>query len=186
MKSFLTRVTVGEFSAEGEGNSKKLSKKRAALSILQDLKKLPFIPAVEKPKTHYKKRTKTILKVPPISRASGVMSPREFQTYSPTPFFQDICARPTVGQSKHGRYYRDGPTAFCLFHNKERRLGISSAAIKLVPLQLEPRVKRDSGSFSVNLLQIRIFCVWLSPVTHVQRCCIIQRALGACIARCFS
>uniref|UniRef100_A0A3P8VMU4 Double-stranded RNA-binding protein Staufen homolog 2 n=1 Tax=Cynoglossus semilaevis TaxID=244447 RepID=A0A3P8VMU4_CYNSE len=42
MKSFLTRVTVGEFSAEGEGNSKKLSKKRAALSILQDLKKLPF------------------------------------------------------------------------------------------------------------------------------------------------
>lgn len=63
MKSFLTRVTVGEFSAEGEGNSKKLSKKRAAMSILQDLKKLPLIPAVEKPKTHYKKRTKTILKV---------------------------------------------------------------------------------------------------------------------------
>lgn len=63
MKSFLTRVTVGEFSAEGEGNSKKLSKKRAAISILQDLKKLPLIPVVEKPKTHYKKRTKTILKV---------------------------------------------------------------------------------------------------------------------------
>ncbi|KAM8880564.1 double-stranded RNA-binding protein Staufen homolog 2 isoform 1-T1 [Synchiropus picturatus] len=65
MKSFLTRVTVGEFSAEGEGNSKKLSKKRAALSVLQDLKKLPFIPAVDKPKTHYKKRTKTILKTGP-------------------------------------------------------------------------------------------------------------------------
>uniref|UniRef100_A0A665VNX3 Double-stranded RNA-binding protein Staufen homolog 2 n=1 Tax=Echeneis naucrates TaxID=173247 RepID=A0A665VNX3_ECHNA len=65
MKSFLTRVTVGEFSAEGEGNSKKLSKKRAALAILQDLKKLPFIPTVEKPKTHYKKRTKTILKTGP-------------------------------------------------------------------------------------------------------------------------
>lgn len=63
MKSFLTCVTVGEFSAEGEGNSKKLSKKRAAISILQDLKKLPSIPVVEKPKTHYKKRTKTILKV---------------------------------------------------------------------------------------------------------------------------
>ncbi|XP_063768194.1 double-stranded RNA-binding protein Staufen homolog 2 [Eleginops maclovinus] len=65
MKSFLTRVSVGEFSAEGEGNSKKLSKKRAALSILQDLKKLPFMPVVEKPKTHYKKRTKTILKTGP-------------------------------------------------------------------------------------------------------------------------
>ncbi|XP_060755932.1 double-stranded RNA-binding protein Staufen homolog 2 isoform X5 [Neoarius graeffei] len=63
MKSFLTRVTVGEFSAEGEGNSKKLSKKRAAFSILQELKKLPFIPVVEKPKVHYKKRPKTILKV---------------------------------------------------------------------------------------------------------------------------
>uniref|UniRef100_A0A8C2KKM8 Double-stranded RNA-binding protein Staufen homolog 2 n=1 Tax=Cyprinus carpio TaxID=7962 RepID=A0A8C2KKM8_CYPCA len=65
MKSFLTRVTVGEFSAEGEGNSKKLSKKRAALSILQELKKLPVLPVVEKPKVHYKKRPKTILKVGP-------------------------------------------------------------------------------------------------------------------------
>nr|XP_014015384.1 unnamed protein product [Salmo salar] len=65
MKSFRTRVSVGEFSAEGEGNSKKLSKKRAALSILQDLKKLPFTPLVEKPKLHYKKRPKTILKTGP-------------------------------------------------------------------------------------------------------------------------
>ncbi|KAI1889068.1 hypothetical protein AGOR_G00175250 [Albula goreensis] len=65
MKSFLTRVTVGDFSAEGEGNSKKLSKKRAALSVLQELKKLPFLPVVEKPKLHYKKRPKTILKTGP-------------------------------------------------------------------------------------------------------------------------
>ncbi|XP_061110595.1 double-stranded RNA-binding protein Staufen homolog 2-like isoform X2 [Conger conger] len=65
MKSFLTRVTVGEFTAEGEGNSKKLSKKRAALSVLQELKKLPFLPVVEKPKLHFKKRPKTILKAGP-------------------------------------------------------------------------------------------------------------------------
>ncbi|XP_031439330.1 double-stranded RNA-binding protein Staufen homolog 2 isoform X2 [Clupea harengus] len=65
MKSFLTRVMVGEFSCEGEGNSKKLSKKRAALSILQELKKLPFMPVIEKPKLHYKKRPKTILKTGP-------------------------------------------------------------------------------------------------------------------------
>ncbi|XP_063062537.1 double-stranded RNA-binding protein Staufen homolog 2 isoform X2 [Engraulis encrasicolus] len=66
MKSFLTCVRVGEFSAEGEGNSKKLSKKRAALAILQELKTLPFIPpALEKPKLHYKKRPKTILKTGP-------------------------------------------------------------------------------------------------------------------------
>ncbi|XP_076146767.1 double-stranded RNA-binding protein Staufen homolog 2 isoform X4 [Alosa pseudoharengus] len=65
MKSFLTRVTVGEFCADGEGNSKKLSKKRAALTILQELKKLPFLPVIEKPKLHYKKRPKTILKTGP-------------------------------------------------------------------------------------------------------------------------
>ncbi|XP_072555895.1 double-stranded RNA-binding protein Staufen homolog 2 isoform X2 [Paramormyrops kingsleyae] len=65
MKSFLTRVTVGDYTAEGEGNSKKLSKKRAALSVLQDLKKLPFIPVVEKPKIRCKKRPKTILKTGP-------------------------------------------------------------------------------------------------------------------------
>ncbi|XP_055490462.1 double-stranded RNA-binding protein Staufen homolog 2 isoform X5 [Leucoraja erinacea] len=63
MKSFVTRVAVGEFTAEGEGNSKKLSKKRAAIIVLQELKKLPPLPIVEKPKTHYKKRQKSILKV---------------------------------------------------------------------------------------------------------------------------
>ncbi|MGH0124974.1 UNVERIFIED_CONTAM: hypothetical protein FKN15_005525 [Acipenser sinensis] len=65
MKSFVTRVTVGDFTAEGEGNSKKLSKKRAAIMVLQELKKLPFLPAIEKPKLHYKKRPKTILKTGP-------------------------------------------------------------------------------------------------------------------------
>ncbi|XP_060678764.1 double-stranded RNA-binding protein Staufen homolog 2 isoform X1 [Hemiscyllium ocellatum] len=65
MKSFVTRVAVGEFTAEGEGNSKKLSKKRAAVTVLQELKKLPPLPVIEKPKTHYKKRPKSILKTGP-------------------------------------------------------------------------------------------------------------------------
>ncbi|MBN3270407.1 STAU2 protein, partial [Polyodon spathula] len=65
MKSFVTRVTVGDFAAEGEGNSKKLSKKRAAILVLQELNKLPFLPVREKPKLHYKKRPKTILKTGP-------------------------------------------------------------------------------------------------------------------------
>ncbi|XP_059579953.1 double-stranded RNA-binding protein Staufen homolog 2 isoform X2 [Alligator mississippiensis] len=65
MKSFVTRVTVGEFSAEGEGNSKKLSKKRAAMTVLQELKKLPPLPVIEKPKLYFKKRPKTILKTGP-------------------------------------------------------------------------------------------------------------------------
>uniref|UniRef100_A0A8C4VND6 Double-stranded RNA-binding protein Staufen homolog 2 n=1 Tax=Gopherus evgoodei TaxID=1825980 RepID=A0A8C4VND6_9SAUR len=54
MKSFVTRVSVGEFSAEGEGNSKKLSKKRAAMAVLQELKKLPPLPVIEKPKLYFK------------------------------------------------------------------------------------------------------------------------------------
>ncbi|KAM7175015.1 double-stranded RNA-binding protein Staufen homolog 2 isoform 3-T7 [Macrochelys suwanniensis] len=65
MKSFVTRVAVGEFSAEGEGNSKKLSKKRAAMAVLQELKKLPPLPVIEKPKLYFKKRPKTILKTGP-------------------------------------------------------------------------------------------------------------------------
>ncbi|XP_054046244.1 double-stranded RNA-binding protein Staufen homolog 2 isoform X1 [Rissa tridactyla] len=65
MKSFVTRVTVGEFTAEGEGNSKKLSKKRAAMAVLQELKKLPPLPVIEKPKLYFKKRPKTILKAGP-------------------------------------------------------------------------------------------------------------------------
>ncbi|XP_073186940.1 double-stranded RNA-binding protein Staufen homolog 2 isoform X16 [Lepidochelys kempii] len=65
MKSFVTRVSVGEFSAEGEGNSKKLSKKRAAIAVLQELKKLPPLPVIEKPKLYFKKRPKTILKTGP-------------------------------------------------------------------------------------------------------------------------
>nr|XP_044999042.1 double-stranded RNA-binding protein Staufen homolog 2 isoform X3 [Jaculus jaculus] len=65
MKSFVTRVSVGEFSAEGEGNSKKLSKKRAATTVLQELKKLPPLPVVEKPKLFFKKRPKTIIKAGP-------------------------------------------------------------------------------------------------------------------------
>ncbi|KAH0617638.1 hypothetical protein JD844_016085 [Phrynosoma platyrhinos] len=65
MKSFVTHVSVGEFSAEGEGNSKKLSKKRAAIAVLQELRKLPPLPVIEKTKLNFKKRPRTILKTGP-------------------------------------------------------------------------------------------------------------------------
>lgn len=85
MKSFVTRVSVGEFSAEGEGNSKKLSKKRAATTVLQELKKLPPLPVVEKPKLFFKKRPKTIIKagpeygqgMNPISRLAQIQQARK-------------------------------------------------------------------------------------------------------------
>ncbi|XP_078092665.1 double-stranded RNA-binding protein Staufen homolog 1 isoform X8 [Mustelus asterias] len=65
MKSFVTKVVVGEFSAEGEGKSKKISKKAAAIGVLEELKKLPQLPIVEKVKPRIKKKTKSIVKTSP-------------------------------------------------------------------------------------------------------------------------
>ncbi|XP_029467101.1 double-stranded RNA-binding protein Staufen homolog 1 isoform X3 [Rhinatrema bivittatum] len=63
MKSFVTKVTVGEFVGEGEGKSKKISKKNAAVTVLEELRKLPPLPTVEKMKPRIKKKTKSIVKV---------------------------------------------------------------------------------------------------------------------------
>lgn len=63
MKSFVVRVTVGEFTGEGEGKSKKIAKKLAAAAALGELKKLPHIPSVEKSLPRIKKKNKSIIKV---------------------------------------------------------------------------------------------------------------------------
>lgn len=63
MKSFSVRVTVGEFTGEGEGKSKKIAKKLAAAAVLGELKRLPHIPSVEKTLPRIKKKTKSIIKV---------------------------------------------------------------------------------------------------------------------------
>ncbi|XP_055964426.1 double-stranded RNA-binding protein Staufen homolog 1 isoform X1 [Sorex fumeus] len=65
MKSFLTRVSVGEFVGEGEGKSKKISKKNAAIAVLEELRKLPPLPVVERPKPRIKKKTKSIVRSSP-------------------------------------------------------------------------------------------------------------------------
>ncbi|MXQ86633.1 hypothetical protein E5288_WYG012998 [Bos mutus] len=63
MKSFVTRVSVGEFVGEGEGKSKKISKKNAAIAVLEELKKLPPLPTVERVKPRIKKKTKSIVRL---------------------------------------------------------------------------------------------------------------------------
>uniref|UniRef100_A0A673GXY1 Double-stranded RNA-binding protein Staufen homolog 1 n=1 Tax=Sinocyclocheilus rhinocerous TaxID=307959 RepID=A0A673GXY1_9TELE len=63
MKSFVVRVTVGEFSGEGEGKSKKIAKKLAAIAVLEELRKLPQLPVTDMIPLRIKKKSKSIIKV---------------------------------------------------------------------------------------------------------------------------
>ncbi|XP_030632375.1 double-stranded RNA-binding protein Staufen homolog 1 [Chanos chanos] len=63
MKSFVVRVTVGEFSGEGEGKSKKTAKKLAAVAVLGELRRLPHLPAADRTPQRIKKKTKSIIKL---------------------------------------------------------------------------------------------------------------------------
>ncbi|XP_047626859.1 double-stranded RNA-binding protein Staufen homolog 1 isoform X4 [Phacochoerus africanus] len=85
MKSFVTRVSVGEFVGEGEGKSKKISKKNAAIAVLEELKKLPPLPTVERVKPRIKKKTKSIVRstqeygqgMNPISRLAQIQQAKK-------------------------------------------------------------------------------------------------------------
>lgn len=70
MKTFVTRCKVGDMETESEGNSKKVSKKKAAELMLEKLKELPALPpSVIRPRTKIsKKKNKNIIKVWPVCR----------------------------------------------------------------------------------------------------------------------
>jgi double-stranded RNA-binding protein Staufen len=67
MKNFVTRCTVSDMVTEGEGNSKKSSKKKAAELMLEELRKLPPLaaPAFPRPKSKIqinKKKNRNLIK----------------------------------------------------------------------------------------------------------------------------
>ncbi|CAM4627833.1 hypothetical protein PO909_005376 [Leuciscus waleckii] len=63
MKSFMVRVTVGEYSGEGDGKSKKIAKKLAAIAVLEELRGLPQLPVTDKIPLRIKKKSKSIIKL---------------------------------------------------------------------------------------------------------------------------
>uniref|UniRef100_T1ITP3 DRBM domain-containing protein n=1 Tax=Strigamia maritima TaxID=126957 RepID=T1ITP3_STRMM len=67
MRTFITKCIVGEMVTEGEGNGKKISKKRAAEKMLEDLKTLPLLPPtmqrVKKKTPTVKKKSRNLIKV---------------------------------------------------------------------------------------------------------------------------
>lgn len=66
MRTFITRCTVGDINTEGEGNGKKVSKKRAAEKMLDQLKNLPPLPPTQqkvKKKPIIKKKNRNLIKV---------------------------------------------------------------------------------------------------------------------------
>lgn len=69
MKVFVTQCRVGDLVAEGEGNGKKISKKRAAEKMKEELAKLPPLPNMnhlahlKRKRVTTKKKTRNLIKV---------------------------------------------------------------------------------------------------------------------------
>lgn len=84
MKTFLTRCKVGDMETEAEGNSKKVSKKKAAELMLEKLKELPALPpSVIRPRTKIsKKKNKNIIKVSQVIGTVKISKNFELLHYS--------------------------------------------------------------------------------------------------------
>lgn len=85
MRTYLTECRCGHLKSEGEGSSKKLSKKRAAEKMAIELKKLPPLsppPASTKPKkiVTKPKQTKNLIKVKSPHISFSVAGPSEWNS----------------------------------------------------------------------------------------------------------
>jgi len=88
MRSFLTKCIVGEFLTEGDGNGKKVSKKRAAELMLDKLKQLPPVVSALVPKPRKmvttKKKSRNLIKLEnKEGGGSGVVAGAESQSINP-------------------------------------------------------------------------------------------------------
>jgi len=77
MRTFITKCIVGDFLTEGEGNGKKVSKKRAAELMLDRLKQLPPVASAMVPKPRKvvpgKKKSRNLIKTEPKDGIPGVV-----------------------------------------------------------------------------------------------------------------
>lgn len=78
MKVFITMCRVGDLVAEGEGNGKKISKKRAAEKMLEELAKLPplpymadLTPRLKRKRVVTKKKIRNLIKVNQDGKPGG-------------------------------------------------------------------------------------------------------------------
>jgi len=83
MRTFVTKCIVGDFLTEGEGNGKKVSKKKAAEIMLEHLKLLPpvasaMVPRPRKVSNPTKKKAKNLIKAEakdgPVAGSAGDLS----------------------------------------------------------------------------------------------------------------
>lgn len=77
MKVFVTQCRVGDYTTEAQGNSKKLSKKKAAEKMLEQLRQLPSVTSTSqkaKPKMMAtKKKNRNLIKVETLSTVSPTL-----------------------------------------------------------------------------------------------------------------
>ena len=75
MRTFITKCIVGDFLTEGEGNGKKVSKKRAAELMLDRLKQLPPVASAQMMKPRKvvtgKKKSRNLIKAEPKEGIPG-------------------------------------------------------------------------------------------------------------------
>ena len=77
MRTFITKCIVGDFLTEGEGNGKKVSKKRAAELMLDRLKQLPPVASAQMMKPRKvvtgKKKSRNLIKAEPKEGIPGAV-----------------------------------------------------------------------------------------------------------------